>query len=127
MRCAWDLAFPEVFPGGFSVVLGNPPWDVVLPNTKDFVANYDPAVLEARNPPMRAAIELSVLARPGVAAAFEAYRQGFDRIKRIAGRLYRHQRAAPGGRHDIGQSRPVPAVRRAQLEAEQPRMARSAC
>ena len=39
----WDLAFPEVFPIGFSVVLGNPPWDVVLPNTKDFVADYDPS------------------------------------------------------------------------------------
>ena len=39
---AWDLTFPEVFPGGFSVVLGNPPWDVVLPNTKDFVADFDP-------------------------------------------------------------------------------------
>ena len=45
---AWDLVFPEVFPGGFSVVLGNPPWDVVLPNTKDFVADYDPAILDAR-------------------------------------------------------------------------------
>jgi hypothetical protein len=24
---AWDLVFPEVFPAGFAVVLGNPPWD----------------------------------------------------------------------------------------------------
>ena len=33
---AWDLEFPEIFPTGFSVVLGNPPWDVVQHNTKDF-------------------------------------------------------------------------------------------
>jgi hypothetical protein len=99
---AWDLQFPEIFPAGFSVVLGNPPWDVVLPNTKDFVANYDPTVLDARTRQQRAAIETEVLARPDVAAAFEAYRLGFDRVKRIAARLYRHQRARTGGETTAG-------------------------
>ena len=94
---AWDLIFPEVFPGGFSVVLGNPPWDVVLPNTRDFVAELDPAVLDAPDRATRAAIEQAVLARPGVDAAFDAYRAGFDRLKRIAQRLYRHQSARAGG------------------------------
>jgi hypothetical protein len=93
---AWDLVFPEVFPGGFSVVLGNPPWDVVLPNTKDFVADFDPAVLDARTRSERAAIEQAVLSRPGVAAAFSAYRGGFDRLKHIAHRLYGHQRVRAG-------------------------------
>jgi hypothetical protein len=93
----WDLVFPEVFPSGFSVVLGNPPWDVVLPNTKDFVADYNPAILEARTRPQRAAIEREVLAEPDVAAAFNAYRRGFERMKRIAGRLYSHQRIHAGG------------------------------
>ncbi|HBK09471.1 MAG TPA: hypothetical protein DDZ81_27015 [Acetobacteraceae bacterium] len=93
---AWDLTFPEVFPQGFSVVLGNPPWDVVLPNTKDFVADYDPTILDARARAERAAIEQATLARPGVAAAFEAYRSAFERTKRIAGRLYRHQRVRAG-------------------------------
>jgi len=92
----WDLVFPDVFPGGFSVVLGNPPWDVVLPNTKDFVSDFDPTVLDARTRPERAAIEQAVLARPGVAAAFDAYRAGFERLKRIAHRLYKHQRAPVG-------------------------------
>ena len=91
---AWDLVFPEVFPGGFSVVLGNPPWDVVLPNTKDFVADFDPAVLDARTKSERSAIEQTVLARPGVAALFQAYRASFDRMKSVAQRLYRHQRTA---------------------------------
>ena len=92
----WDLLFPEVFPAGFSVVLGNPPWDVVLPNTTDFVANYDPAVRQARTRAERAAIEGAVLARPGAAAALEAYRFGFQRLKRIASRIYHHQRARKG-------------------------------
>jgi hypothetical protein len=99
---AWDLAFPEIFPAGFSIVLGNPPWDVVLPNTKDFVANYDPAILEARSRAERAVIETEVLVRPGVAAAFEAYREGFERVKRIAGRLYRHQRSGTGASATAG-------------------------
>jgi hypothetical protein len=92
----WDLVFPEVFPGGFSAVLGNPPWDVVLPNTKDFAADFDPAVLDARTKAERTAIEQTVLSRPEVAAAFDAYRAGFDRLKRIASRLYQHQRARVG-------------------------------
>jgi hypothetical protein len=98
----WDLVFPEVFPNGFSVVLGNPPWDVVLPNTKDFVADYDPSVLDARTRSERAAIEQAVLSRPGIAAAFDAHRAGFDRLKRIAHRLYKHQRAQAGGTSTAG-------------------------
>jgi hypothetical protein len=98
----WDLVFPDVFPGGFSVVLGNPPWDVVLPNTKDFVANYEPSVLDAHTRPQRAAIEQEVLSRSGVAAAFDTYRAGFDRLKHVAHRLYRHQRVRSGGNTTSG-------------------------
>ncbi len=93
---AWDLTFPEVFPTGFSVVLGNPPWDVVQHNTKDFVAGYDPRVLEARTSWERARIEQDVLARPDIAAAFRTYRAGFEHLKHVAQRLYPCQRAASG-------------------------------
>ncbi|HYZ23994.1 MAG TPA: hypothetical protein VE690_17740 [Rhodopila sp.] len=90
----WDLTFPEAR-DGFTAVLGNPPWDIVLPNTADFVSGYDPAVLDAP-PAQRAAIQCAVLARPDAAAAFATYRAGFERTKRIAARLYRHQRAGTG-------------------------------
>ncbi|HEX2939900.1 MAG TPA: hypothetical protein VHO91_02560 [Rhodopila sp.] len=92
---AWDLVFPEAR-DGFAAVLGNPPWDVVLPNTLDFVSGIDPGVLDAPAS-QRAAIQRTVLARSDVAAAFDRYRAGFDRLKRIAGRLYRHQRIGIGG------------------------------
>ncbi|MGE0222248.1 MAG: hypothetical protein AB7S57_03225 [Acetobacteraceae bacterium] len=96
----WDLAFPEVFHrpggGGFDAVLGNPPWDVVQHSTKDFVAGFDLAVLDAPTKRERAAIEALVLADPAVAAAFTRYKDGFDRRKRIAARLFRHQTAALG-------------------------------
>lgn len=47
----WELEFPEVFydadgtldaEGGFDVVIGNPPWDVVKPNDQEFFDQYRP-------------------------------------------------------------------------------------
>lgn len=56
----WHLAFPDVFRlpesddtlenehtgwnGGFSVVLGNPPWDKLTPDTKEFFSQFNPEV-----------------------------------------------------------------------------------
>jgi type I restriction-modification system DNA methylase subunit len=42
----WPLEFPDVFGpdevGGFSATVGNPPWDVVSPNSAEFYQVYDP-------------------------------------------------------------------------------------
>ena len=41
----WELEFPDVFrePGaGFDAVLGNPPWDIAKPVSKEFFSNLDP-------------------------------------------------------------------------------------
>lgn len=41
----WHLAFPEVFAqSGFDLVLGNPPWDTLSPDAKEFFAAYDPRI-----------------------------------------------------------------------------------
>ncbi|MCC7176058.1 MAG: N-6 DNA methylase [Bryobacterales bacterium] len=56
----WHLAFPDVFKvaltgeraenpqtgwnAGFDVVLGNPPWDTLSPDAKEFFSNLDPQV-----------------------------------------------------------------------------------
>lgn len=40
----WELEFPEVFFGekrGFDVVVGNPPWDKVLPDRQEFYGRHD--------------------------------------------------------------------------------------
>lgn len=48
----WELEFPEVFydeagnqlaEPGFDLVVGNPPWEIVKPNAKEFFKAYDPA------------------------------------------------------------------------------------
>jgi hypothetical protein len=41
----WELAFPDVFTPnrqGFDALLGNPPWDVMKPNSQEFFSDYDP-------------------------------------------------------------------------------------
>ena len=41
----WELEFPDVFngpQGGFDGIIGNPPWDIVKPNSKEFFSNLDP-------------------------------------------------------------------------------------
>ncbi|OXT66077.1 type II DNA modification enzyme [Pseudomonas aeruginosa] len=42
----WPLAFPDVMieRGGFDVVLGNPPWDAMSPDVKEFFSAYEPEI-----------------------------------------------------------------------------------
>jgi hypothetical protein len=38
----WPLEFPDILTnGGFTVVLGNPPWDTMSPDVKEFFSKYD--------------------------------------------------------------------------------------
>jgi hypothetical protein len=41
----WELEFPDVFTTvhqGFDAIIGNPPWEVQKPNSKEFFSNVDP-------------------------------------------------------------------------------------
>jgi len=41
----WELEFPEVFvsgKGGFDAIVGNPPWEISKPNSKEFFTLHDP-------------------------------------------------------------------------------------
>jgi hypothetical protein len=41
----WELEFSDVFyagRSGFDAILGNPPWDIAKPNSKEFFSNIDP-------------------------------------------------------------------------------------
>jgi len=46
----WPLEFPEVFSrGGFDVVLGNPPWERIKLQEKEFFTTRDPEIANAPN------------------------------------------------------------------------------
>lgn len=50
----WKLEFPAIFShGGFDVVLGNPPWDRIKLQEKEFFASRDPKIANAQNASIR--------------------------------------------------------------------------
>ncbi len=54
----WPLEFPAVFQkGGFDVVLGNPPWDLLQANESEFFASRDPDVAGLPGAKRKAAIK----------------------------------------------------------------------
>ena len=52
----WELEFPDVFcksGSGFDAMLGNPPWDIAKPNSKEFFSNLDPLYRGLGDPEIR--------------------------------------------------------------------------
>jgi hypothetical protein len=101
----WDLTFPEVFwpggahmdRGGFDVVLSNPPWDIMQPNTAEFFASFDLAIADAESRQEAHAIRDRLLTDPGVASAWQKYQAVFARQNRLVESLCQHQRYGAHG------------------------------
>ena len=101
----WDLTFPEVFQtdaagariGGFDAVLGNPPWDIVQQNAKEFLAGFDLCILDAPTKREAQGKQARLLTDPAIEAAFHAYQDNFERQHRVVNRLYAHQKVAVSG------------------------------
>ncbi|MBL8818723.1 MAG: N-6 DNA methylase [Planctomyces sp.] len=67
----WHLEFPEVHScGGFDLMLGNPPWDTLSPDAKEFFSTYDPQVRFQDRDGQKKIIE-SLLQDPVIAARWE--------------------------------------------------------
>lgn len=84
----WHLAFPDVFrlprpgeapsnvqagwTGGFDVVLGNPPWDTLSPDAKEFFSAYNPSV-RFQDPEGQRHVISELLADPVIAREWNRY------------------------------------------------------
>jgi hypothetical protein len=70
----WHLAFPEVFAAsGFDVMLGNPPWERIKLQEKEWFAARAPEIAQARNAAERKRmIEALQASDPALFAAFRA-------------------------------------------------------
>jgi hypothetical protein len=80
----WELEFPEVFLDerpGFDAILGNPPWDKVKPDRKEFYGRSDVLIRAYVGGELDRRIEELERAEPGLRDGFRAYEA---RVKRLA-------------------------------------------
>lgn len=82
----WHLEFPHIFPvpetgtqagpqgwdGGFDLVLGNPPWDSLSPDRKEFFAVYSPGLRTLGRDEQAAAIA-ELMANPAIRSEWDRY------------------------------------------------------
>jgi hypothetical protein len=77
----WPLEFPDVFGpdavGGFSATVGNPPWDIVKPNSQEFFLDYDPAFRSYKKQEANRASERLMAENPAIAKKWKQYCDGF--------------------------------------------------
>jgi N-6 DNA Methylase len=81
----WCLEFPEVFQdGGFSCVLGNPPWEMLQIEEKEFFATYDTEIANAQNTSVRKRlIQNLVHKNPKLLQAFDIAKYDADAQNRF--------------------------------------------
>ncbi|MCA9249523.1 MAG: N-6 DNA methylase [Phycisphaerales bacterium] len=86
----WHLRFPDVFSisdasaigdewhpgwdGGFDLVLGNPPWDTLSPDAKEFFEPYDPTIRSVKKSGQQAIID-RLTEDPDIANKYWLYRR----------------------------------------------------
>jgi hypothetical protein len=105
----WDLAFPDVWfddegkpkeNGGFDVVIGNPPWEKIKPDRKEFYARFDPAIRDHQGESLRRRIAAIDARHPHAGPAYQDYEstQRLYAAALLKGGCYPYQTAEVRGR-----------------------------
>ena len=71
----WGIEFPESFAegAGFHLVIGNPPWEAVLPNDDEFFSRYQFEFRQLSSKADKDKIKHELLRDPEIKAAFDDY------------------------------------------------------
>ncbi len=77
----WPLEFPDVFgpdtAGGFSATVGNPPWDIVKPNSQEFFSDYDSKFRSHKKQEANRASTKLMADNPAITEKWQEYCDGF--------------------------------------------------
>lgn len=83
----WELEYPEVFldsgHAGFDAVLGNPPWDKVLPTKHEFYARYDILIRAFKGNDLEQRVRELHEALPQIGEQFRDYRKRTTTIAQV--------------------------------------------
>lgn len=82
----WPVAFPDVMVerGGFDVVLGNPPWEVVQLGEEEYFESRAPEISELKGATRKRAIAALEAERPELFAEFARDKRQFEAINDFA-------------------------------------------
>jgi hypothetical protein len=93
----WPLEFPDVMAkGGFDVVLGNPPWEVMQFSEKEYFAARHPEIAELAGAARKRAIEDLESTKPDAFTAYEVAKRSSDASNEFARESGRFELTAKG-------------------------------
>ena len=93
----WPLEFPEAFAaGGFDVVLGNPPWEVMQLGEEEYFAQRDPEIASLTGAARKSAIAALERERPALFAEYVRDKRAFDASNEFARASSRFNLSARG-------------------------------
>jgi hypothetical protein len=92
----WPLEFSGVWrAGGFDLITGNPPWDTMSPDAKEWFSTYEPEIAELAPEPQAARIA-EICEDPDIRAAWESHCESLYRAANFMRRSGRYRLFAPG-------------------------------
>ena len=74
----WEIEFPDAFSEtarGFDLVIGNPPWDALMPEDDDFFSIYEPRFRNIGSKPEKKKVMDKMLSDENIRRRYELYRQ----------------------------------------------------